>query len=89
MATAGATLDDDLSLGAFASALRQGGGRDETTGAAVDGTTLALVTAGVAATRTFVPGWRALASLSFDVPIAGRNELAGVDVGVSILRVWP
>jgi hypothetical protein len=91
LATGGLVLDNDLTLGAFVSALHQGAARDEATGAAMPGSALSLVTAGVGATLPVGEVWRGHAALSADCPVSGlgRNQSAGAGLTVSVLRVWP
>ncbi len=90
LATAGVTLANETAVGVFLVGSHQGAARDAD-GAVIDGSALALVTTGLAATSPVADGWRAQASASFDCPGAGlgRNQPTSVGLALSLLRVWP
>jgi hypothetical protein len=90
LASGGLVLSNDVALGAFVTGSREGASHDAMTGAAIAGSELALLTAGLGAVVPFEGGWRGQALLSADCPIAGlgRNRTAGAGLGVSILRFW-
>jgi hypothetical protein len=84
----GYTFGHDITVGAFASLLRQGDAHDPN--GAIANSSLALVTAGAAGALPFWQWWRLQASLFSDVPIAGwgRNQTVGRGVTVAIIRFW-
>lgn len=84
----GYVLQNDVALGAFATALHQGPSRAE--GAELPGSALSLVTAGLAATFPTGESWRAQATTSVDCPVSGwgRNQPTGAGLAVSMLRLW-
>jgi hypothetical protein len=91
VASGGVVLENEVALGAFATALRQGPARDRTAGAEIPGSAVALVTAGLAATFPAGDAWRGQATASIDCPVSGwgRNQHTGAGVAVSMLRLWP
>jgi hypothetical protein len=91
LASAGTIVGDEVAVGLFVAASRQGASRDAATGAALPGSALALVTLGAGTTFPVAGGWRALGSLSVDCPVAGlgMNRSAGVGLLFSLLRAWP
>ena len=91
LVSGGLELEGGGALGAFVTGSRSGAARDATTGAAVAGTGLALLTAGLAAAWRPWEGWRAQGAAAFDCPFegTGRNQGAGLGLSVSMLRVWP
>ena len=84
----GYTFGHDVTVGAFASALRQGDNRDANGPIANSG--VALVTAGGALALPFWQWWRLQATMFTDLPIAGwgRNQTAGFGATVAIIRSW-
>jgi hypothetical protein len=84
----GYTFGHDVTVGAFASALRQGDNRDANGPIANSG--VALVTAGGALSLPFWQWWRLQATMFTDVPIAGwgRNQTAGFGATAAIIRSW-
>jgi hypothetical protein len=90
LASGGVTLANEASVGVFLAGSHQGAAHDADA-LVIDGSALALVTAGLGATSPIGAGWRAQASASFDCPVAGlgRNQPTSVGLGLSLLRVWP
>jgi hypothetical protein len=84
----GYTFGHDITVGAFASLLRQGDASDA--GGAIANTSVALVTAGAALALPFWQMWRLQTTLFTDVPIAGwgRNQTVGFGGTVAITRFW-
>ena len=87
---AGYAFDNEASCGAFVTGTHQGGSWDRRANGPIAGTSLALVTAGVAGALPFRDLWRLQGAGSVDVPVSGwgRNEPAGVGLNVSLLKVW-
>jgi hypothetical protein len=84
----GYTFGHDVTVGAFASWLRQGDARDA--GTAIANSSIALVTAGGALALPFWQSWRLQATLFTDLPLAGwgRNQTVGYGGTVAIIRFW-
>jgi hypothetical protein len=84
----GYTFGHDTTIGAFASALRQGHSHDAN--GEIANSDVALVTAGGALATPFWVWWRLQATLFSDVPIAGlgRNLTVGYGGTVAISRFW-
>ncbi|HEY7370965.1 MAG TPA: hypothetical protein VIF57_02220 [Polyangia bacterium] len=84
----GYTFGHDVTVGAFASALRQGDNSDPNGPIANSAT--GLVTAGGAAALPFWQTWRLQATLFTDVPIAGwgRNQTVGYGGTIAVIRFW-
>jgi hypothetical protein len=84
----GYTFGHDTTVGAFASALRQGDARDAN--GALANSTIALVTAGAALATPLWQTWRLQMTLFADLPIAGwgRNQTAGFGGTLSVIRFW-
>jgi len=84
----GYTFGHDFTVGAFASALRQGDNRDAN--GPIANSSVALVTTGAAAALPFWQTWRLQATLFTDVPVAGwgRNQTAGFGGTIAIIRSW-
>jgi len=86
--TGGYTFGHDVTLGAFASALRQGDNRDANGPIANSGT--ALVTTGAAFALPFWQMWRLQTTAFIDLPIAGwgQNQTAGFGGTAAVIRFW-
>jgi hypothetical protein len=84
----GYTFGHDFTVGAFASALRQGDNSDANGPIANSAT--GLVTAGGAAALPFWQTWRLQATLFTDMPIAGwgRNQTVGYGGTIAVIRFW-
>ena len=84
----GYTFGHDTTVGAFASALRQGDARDAN--GAIANSSVGLVTAGAALALPFWDAWRLQATLFTDVPLAGwgRNQTVGFGGTLAIIRYW-
>jgi hypothetical protein len=84
----GYTFGHDVTVGAFASLLRQGDARDA--GVAIANSGVSLVTAGAALALPFWDTWRLQGTLFMDVPMAGwgRNQTAGFGGTLAIIRFW-
>ena len=84
----GYTFGHDVTVGAFAFALRQGDARDASGAIANSG--VSLVTTGAALALPFWDTWRLQATLFTDVPMAGwgRNQTVGFGGTVAIVRFW-
>jgi len=84
----GYTFGHDVTVGGFASALRQGDSSDAT--GAIANSSVALVTAGGALALPFWQLWRLQSTLFTDLPIAGwgRNQTAGFGATVAMIRCW-
>jgi hypothetical protein len=84
----GYALSGGSTVGAFASATRQGNARDDD--GAIAGSAVALVTAGFAASLPVAKGWRLQAAFAADLPIDGfgRNQTAGLAVSAALVRAW-
>src|SRR3954465_6486842 len=84
----GYTFGHDTTIGAFASALRQGDARDAS--GAIANSSIALVTAGGALALPFWDAWRLQSTLFTDVPIAGwgRNQTVGFGAPLPVIRFW-
>lgn len=91
VASAGTVTDGGWAWGASVAGMRAGASRDQGTGRSIDGSDLALVTAGLAVQAPLGQGWRGLARASVDCPFdgLGRNQAAGAGLAVSMLRFWP
>ena len=85
----GYTFGHDTTVGAFASALRQGDARDAMNGP-IANSSVALVTAGGALARPFLDAWRLQMTLFTDLPIAGwgRNQTVGFGGTLAVIRFW-
>ena len=85
----GYALTGGSTVGAFVLATRQGNARDDD--GAIAGSTVALVTAGFAASVPFAEGWRLQAALAGDLPVdgLGRNQTAGLALTAALVRAWP
>ena len=86
--TGGYTFGHDTTVGAFASALRQGDARDAN--GAIANSSVALVTAGAALALPFWDAWRLQTTLFTDLPIAGwgRNQTVGFGGTLAVIRFW-
>jgi hypothetical protein len=86
--TGGYTFGHDTTVGAFASALRQGDARDAN--GAIANSSVALVTAGAALALPFWDAWRLQMTLFTDVPIPGwgRNQTVGFGGTLAVIRFW-
>jgi hypothetical protein len=86
--TGGYTFGHDTTVGAFASALRQGDARDAN--GAIANSSVALVTAGAALALPFWDAWRLQTTLFTDVPIPGwgRNQTVGFGGTLAVIRFW-
>jgi hypothetical protein len=84
----GYTFGHDTTLGAFASALRQGDARDAN--GAIANTSIALVTTGAALALPVWDAWRLQSTLFTDVPIGGwgRNQTVGLGGTLAVIRFW-
>jgi hypothetical protein len=84
----GYTFGHDVTVGAFASALRQGDNSDANGPLATS--RVALATTGAALALPFWQIWRLQSTLFTDVPIAGfgRNQTAGFGGTIAIIRFW-
>src|SRR5262252_862997 len=84
----GYTFGHDVTVGAFASALRQGDNHDANGPIANSG--VALVTAGGALALPFWQVWRLQSTLFTDLPIAGwgQNQTVGFGGTVAVIRSW-
>jgi hypothetical protein len=84
----GYTFGHDTTVGAFASALRQGDARDPS--GVIANSSIALVTAGGALALPFWDTWRLQSTLFTDVPIAGwgRNQTVGFGGTLAVIRFW-
>jgi hypothetical protein len=89
--SAGTIVGEDVAVGGFLAASRQGASRDAATGAMLPGSALALVTVGAGTAFPLSDGWRALGSLAVDCPVSGMgmNRTTGAALGLSLLRAWP
>jgi len=88
LVSGGYTFGHDITVGAFASLLRQGDNSDANGAIANSGVSLA--TAGGAVAVPFWQLWRLQTTLFTDLPIAGwgRNQTAGFGGTVAIIRFW-
>jgi len=84
----GYTFGHDVTVGAFASALRQGDNHD--TNGPIANSGVALVTAGGALALPFWQVWRLQSTLFTDLPIAGwgQNQTVGFGGTVAVIRSW-
>jgi hypothetical protein len=84
----GYTFGHDTTLGAFASALRQGDAHDPRGPIANSG--VSLVTAGAALATPLWQTWRLQATVFTDVPVAGwgRNQTVGLGGTLAMIRFW-
>jgi hypothetical protein len=91
LASGGTVVADDVAVGGFVAASRQGASRDGVTGRQIPDSALALVTFGAATAFPITEGWRGQGIVSVDCPVSGlgRNRNAGAGLGLSLLRVWP
>jgi hypothetical protein len=84
----GYTFGHDVTVGAFASLLRQGDARDASGAIANSG--IALATGGAALALPFWQSWRLQATLFADAPVHGwgRNQTVGFGGTIAIIRFW-
>jgi len=85
---AGRTLPHGVTVGAFAGGMAQG--RSSDGDGPIAGSSLSLLTVGVAGTVSPSDHWRVQGTLSGNPPLggAGRNQTAGVGLTVSLMRLW-
>jgi hypothetical protein len=84
----GYTFGHDRTVGAFASFVRRGDGRDAN--GALPNSGIGLATAGAALALPFWDSWRLQTTLFSDLPIPGwgRNQTVGFGGTVAIIRFW-
>jgi hypothetical protein len=78
-------FDNEIAVGMFASASRQG---SQASAVSTANNGVAGVTTGAAALFPFNQSWRLQAAASLDAPLWGRNQPATVGVSAALLRVW-
>jgi len=88
LAVGGYVFDSEAALALYLNVFGEGDATID--GAGAQNTSLRLTTAGAAAVVPFRDVWRLQAALFSDLMVSGlgRNELAGVGLSASLIRVW-